>query len=188
MNRTVGFRQMAEGTPADYRLLEEYASHFAAGLPDRVLTALQRLDTSLEGYRVNRLVHSLQTASRAEAAGADEELVVAALLHDMGDDLAPYNHAAFAAAILRPYVREEVAWVIAQHGLFQTYHYAHHLGGDRHGRDRFKDHPWYASCVAFCEWDQASFDPDYATPPLSHFEARVRRIFSKTVRDHSVYE
>jgi len=188
MRRTVGFRQMAEGTPADYRLLDEYASEFAAGLPDRLLTALQRLDTSLEGYRVNRLVHSLQTATRAEAAGADDELVVGALLHDIGDDLAPYNHAAFAASILRPYVREEVTWVIAQHGLFQTYYYAHHQGGDRHQRDRLKDHPWYAACVAFCQWDQASFDPDHPTQPLSHFAPRVRRIFSKTVRDHSVYD
>jgi len=181
----VSFRHMAEGTPADYELLAEYASHFAAGLPDRLLTALQRLDTSLEGYRVSRLMHSLQTATRAEAAGADDEWVVGALLHDIGDDVAPYNHAAIAAEILRPYVREEVTWVIAQHGVFQTYYYAHHLGGDRHRRDRLKDHPGYAACVRFCEWDQASFDPSYPTLSLDHFEPRLRRVFLKTVHDHS---
>lgn len=185
MTRTVSFRHMAEGTPADYQLLDDYARHYAAGLPDRLLVALQRLGTSLDGYRVSRLTHSLQTATRAEAAGADDELVVGALLHDIGDDLAPYNHAAFAAAILRPYVRDEVTWVIAQHGLFQTYYYAHHLGGDRHRRDKFEDHPWYSACVRFCEWDQASFDPDYPTQSLEHFEPLVRRMFLKTVHDHS---
>jgi predicted HD phosphohydrolase len=183
MKTIVGFRRMADGTREDYLLLEEYERDFAAGLPDRVLAALDRLDHSFQGYPVTRLQHSLQTATRAEAAGADEELVLGALLHDVGDDLSPYNHAELAAAILRPYVRPEVAWIVEQHGLFQTYYYVHHLGGDRHQRERLKGHRWYDACVAFCEWDQASFDPDYATRPLAHFEPLLRRILSREAHD-----
>ena len=88
-----------------------------------------------------------------------------------------------AAGILRPYVRPEVTWIVEQHGLFQTYYYVHHLGGDRHARERLKGHRWYDACVAFCEWDQASFDPDYPTRPLAHFEHLVRRIFSRAAHD-----
>jgi predicted HD phosphohydrolase len=116
--------------------------------------------------------------------GADEELIVAALLHDIGDELAPYNHADLAAAILRPYVRAEVTWIVAQHGLFQNYYYVHHLGGDRNARDRYRDHQWYGACKHFCAaWDQCSFDPGYASEPLSAFEPLVRRIFSRTPHD-----
>jgi predicted HD phosphohydrolase len=122
-------------------------------------------------------------ATRADAAGADEELVLGALIHDIGDELAPYNHAEVAAGILRPYVRPEVTWIVEQHGLFQTYYYVHHLGGDRLMRERLKGHPWYDACVAFCDWDQASFDPDYATLPLEHFEPLLRRIFSRAAHD-----
>jgi predicted HD phosphohydrolase len=148
-----------------------------------VLAALGKLDSSLDGYPVSRLEHSLQVATRAEAAGADEELVLGALVHDIGDELAPYNHAEVAAGVLRPYVRPEVTWIVEQHGLFQTYYYVHHLGGDRHMRERLKDHQWYDACVAFCEWDQASFDPDYPSKPLAHFEPLLRRIFSREAHD-----
>ena len=174
---------MADGTREDYLLLDRSEREFAAGLPDRVLAALGKLDGTLDGYPVSRLHHSLQVATRAEDAGADEELVLGALVHDIGDELAPYNHAELAASILRPYVRPEVTWIVEQHGLFQTYYYVHHLGGDRFMRDRLKDHPWYGACVAFCEWDQASFDPDYPTHPLSHFEPLLRRIFSREAHD-----
>lgn len=183
MKKIVGFRRMADGTREDYELLDASERAFAAGLADRVLAALGKLDNSLDGYPVSRLGHSLQVATRAEAAGADEELVLGALVHDIGDELAPYNHAEIAAAILRPYVRPEVTWIVEQHGLFQTYYYVHHLGGDRHMRERLKDHRWYAACVAFCEWDQASFDPDYPAKPLSHFEPLLRRIFSREAHD-----
>jgi len=120
----------------------------------------------------------------SRADGADDELILAALIHDIGDELAPYNHAEFAAAIIRPYVRAEVTWIVEQHGLFQNYYYVHHLGGDRDGRDRFKDHQWYAACAAFCErWDQASFDPDYPSRPLQAFEPLVRKILSRPAHD-----
>ena len=184
MTKTVSFRQMKDGTREDYILLDQSERDHAAGLPDRVLAALRRLDHSLAGYPVSRLGHSLQVATRALADKADDELVVAALIHDIGDELAPYNHAEVAAGIIRPYVRAEVAWIVEQHGLFQTYYYVHHLGGDRHARDRLRNHVWYGACVAFCErWDQASFDPDYATKPLECFEPMVRRIFSRQPHD-----
>src|SRR5215469_18279137 len=136
MGRIVSFRAMKDGTREDYLLLDESERKFAAALPARVLNALRALDHSLEGYPVTRLGHSLQAATRAERDGADEELVLAALLHDIGDELAPYNHAEVAAGILRPYVRAEVTWIVEQHGLFQTYYYVHHLGGDRSARER----------------------------------------------------
>jgi predicted HD phosphohydrolase len=184
MNETVSFLEMKHGTREDYLLLDRSERDFAKGLPDRLLEALGKLDQSLEGYKVSRLEHSLQTASRAERAGADEEMVVAALLHDIGDELAPYNHAEIAAGILRPYVRPEVSWIVEQHGLFQAYYYAHHLGGDRNMRDRHRGHPWYEACAGFCEnWDQASFDPAYPTLKLGHFEPLVRRIFSRPAHD-----
>jgi predicted HD phosphohydrolase len=183
MKRIVSFRRMEDGTREDYLLLDRSERDFAAGLPDRVLEALRKLDSTLDGYPVTRLEHSLQVATRAEAAGADEELVLGALVHDIGDELAPYNHAEIAAAILRPYVRPKVTWIVEQHGLFQTYYYVHHLGGDRHAREKLKGHAWYDACVAFCEWDQASFDPDYATLPLTHFEPLVRRILSREPDD-----
>jgi predicted HD phosphohydrolase len=184
MGKIVSFRQMKDGTREDYLLLDESERDFAKGLPQQIMTALKRLDHSLEGYPLTRLGHSLQTATRALRDGADDELVVAALIHNLGDELSPYNHAEIAAGIIRPYVREEVSWIVEQHGLFQTYYYVHHMGGDRHMRDRYKDHKWFESCANFCErWDQASFDPDYDTLPLEAFAPLVEKIFSRTPHD-----
>jgi predicted HD phosphohydrolase len=184
MGKIVSFRQMKDGTREDYLLLDESERDFAKGLPNQIMTALKRLDHSLEGYPLTRLGHSLQTATRALRDGADDELVVAALIHDLGDELSPYNHAEIAAGIIRPYVREEVTWIVEQHGLFQTYYYVHHMGGDRHMRDKFKDHKWFESCANFCErWDQASFDPDYDTLPLEAFAPLVEKIFSRSPHD-----
>jgi predicted HD phosphohydrolase len=184
VSRLVSFRAMQDGTRADYLLLDESERAYAVGLADRVLESLARLDHSLEGYPLSRLGHSLQAATRAARDGADEELVAAALIHDIGDELAPYNHADLAASILRPYVRPEVTWIVAQHGLFQNYYYVHHLGGDRNARDRYRDHPWYAACAHFCAaWDQCSFDPEYRSEPLGYFAPLVRRIFARTPHD-----
>jgi predicted HD phosphohydrolase len=184
MTRVVSFRQMKDGTREDYLLLDESERRYAAGLGDRVLEGLGKLDHSIEGYPVSRLQHSLQAATRASRDGADEELVLAALIHDIGDELAPYNHAELAASILRPYVRPEVTWIVAHHGLFQNYYYVHHLGGDRYARERLRDHPHYAACAHFCAaWDQSSFDPDYKSEPLGFFEPMLRRIFARTPHD-----
>ena len=184
MSGTVSFRRMQDGTREDYLLLDESERQYSASLAERVLESLMKLDHSLYGYPVSRLEHSLQVATRALRDGADEEMIVAALIHDVGDELAPYNHAEFAAAILRPYVRAQVTWIVAQHGLFQTYYYVHHFGGDRHARDRLRDHPWYADCVHFCAaWDQCSFDPDYPSEKLAFFEPLIRRIFARPPHD-----
>jgi predicted HD phosphohydrolase len=175
---------MEDGTRADYLLLDESERRYAEGLGERVLESLKKLDHSLYGYPVSRLQHTLQAATRAARDGADDEMIAAALLHDIGDELAPYNHSEMAAAILRPYVRPEVAWVVEHHGLFQNYYYVHHLGGDRYARDRLRAHPWYDACVHFCAaWDQCSFDPDYPHERLEYFEPLVRRIFARAPHD-----
>ena len=180
MSERVSFHRMDEGTREDYELLDRLERRQAQHLPDSILSALMKLDDSLQCLPVSRLEHSLQAATRAVRSGADEELIVAALIHDVGDELAPHNHAELAAAIIRPYVRAEVTWIVQHHGLFQNYYYVHHLGGDRHARERFRDHPWYQACVDFCaNWDQCSFDPGYRSEPLSAFEPLLRRIFTR---------
>ena len=184
MSRIVSFRRMQDGTREDYLLLDESEREYAVGLGGRVLENLRKLDHSLAGYPVSRLRHCLQVATRAMKDGADEEMIVAALIHDIGDELAPYNHAEVAAAILRPYVRPEVTWIVAQHGLFQNYYYVHHFGGDRNARERWRHHPWYEACVHFCAaWDQCSFDPDYPTEDLATFEPMLGRIFARPPHD-----
>ena len=180
----VSFHRMADGTREDYELLERSERAYIHALPDRILAALRKLDTGLQGYAVSRLGHSLQAATRALKDGADDELIVAALIHDVGDDLAPYNHSEIAAGIIRPYVRPEVTWIVEQHGLFQTYYYAHHYDRDRNAREKFRGHPWYKDCEDFCaDWDQCSFDPGYPSEPLSTFESRLREIFSRPAHD-----
>lgn len=184
MGRLVSFTRMQDGTREDYLLLDQSERDFARQLPERILGALRDLDHSVEGYPVTRLTHSLQSATRARRDGADDEYVVGALIHDMGDLLAPYNHAQIAAAVIRPYVRAQVTWIVEQHELFQTYYYVHHLGGDRNSRDRLRAHPWYEDCARFCErYDQSSFDPAYETMPLSEFEPLIRAIFSRAPHD-----
>jgi len=126
------------------------------------------------------LGHALQCATRTELDGADEEMVVCSLLHDIGDMLAPANHSQSAAALLRPYVAEKNTWIVEHHGLFQGYYLLHHYNQDRNARDRYKDHPYYQDCEVFCAtWAQTSFNPQYDTEPLEHFEPMVRRIFAR---------
>lgn len=180
LDDVVSFTAMADGTADDYALLDRYERLHADGLADRVLDHLARLSDSLGGYQITRLEHSLQTATRARLDGADTSWIVAALVHDIGDELAPYNHSELAAAILQPYVPEEVHWVVQHHGVFQSYYFAHHLGGDRDARDRFADHPWAALCREFCErWDQCSFDPDFDTHDLGSFTDEVHEVFGR---------
>ena len=176
----VKFTEMKYGSKEDYELLSKFEKEFAEKLPDRLLEALLNLGDSMDGYQVSRLEHSLQSATRAERDGANEEMIVATLLHDIGDSLAPFNHSQLVASVLRPYVSEKVYWIMLHHGLFREYYYAHHIGRDRNARDQFKDHQYYQDAVDFCErWDQKSFDPEYESFPLDHFEPMVRNIFSK---------
>lgn len=183
----VSFTAMAEGTRADYDLLDAHERAYAAALPDRVMKSLEALEGSMGGYQISRLDHSLQSATRARLDGASVDWVVAALVHDIGDELAPFNHGELAAAMLQPYVPAEVHWVILHHGLFQSYYYAHHLGGDRHARDRFRDHRWFGLCEDFCaRWDQNSFDPDFSNHPIESFEDDVRLVFGRDAWDPAV--
>ena len=185
--KTVSFTRMDEGTPEDYALLGKLEHDYVTTLPDRLLAALEGLRNSLAGYKIDRLEHSLQSATRAEADGADIELVVAALIHDLGDDLAPENHSQMAAAIIRPYVRDEVTWIIEHHGVFQMYYYGDAAGVDKNERERYRGHKYFDSCAQFCgDWDQMAFDPDYPTKPLSHFEPMLREVFSRTPFDPAI--
>ena len=176
----VSFTRMQDGTQEEYVFLHQLEHDYIRALPDRLLLALERLGGSLQGYQLSRLAHSLQSASRAEDDGADIEMVVAALVHDLGDELAPDNHSQFAASLLKPYVRAEVTWVVEMHGLFQMQYYAHHYGKDAAGHLVHKDHPWFASAQRFVEkYDQAAFDPAYPTRSLGHFEPMLRTVFSR---------
>ena len=171
---------MKNGSKEDYELLEMYEKNFERKTADRLLKYLASQTTTLEGYQITRLEHSLQAATRAYKNGESEEMVVATLLHDIGDDLAPMNHSQYAASIIRPYVSEKTYWIILHHGLFQTYYSAHHLGGDRNARDKFKDHKYYQDTVDFCEkYDQSSFDPNYKSMSLEEFEPMVKKIFDR---------
>jgi predicted HD phosphohydrolase len=150
---------------------------------NQVLSMLRSLATITDGFAVDQLTHSLQTATRAEEDGADEEMVVASLCHDIGKVVSVPNHPAIAAEILYPYVREDVYHVIAAHQDFQGRHYYGHLGMDPNARDKYVGQPWYALAEQFADdWDQTSFDPDYPTKPLEHFEPRVRSVFSRPQR------
>ena len=179
---TVSFTRMDQGTAEDYALLDHLGeAHAHATLADNVLGTLKMMQGPTLGYHIDRYEHSLQTATRALRDGADEETVVVALLHDIGDILAPHNHSQFAASVLRPYVREENHWLVLHHGIFQGYYFFHHLGQDRDARDRFRGHPCFEMTADFCErWDQVSFDPDYDSEPLETFEPMVRRLFART--------
>ncbi len=178
MTDAVSFTRMDEGTKDDYALLARLEAAEAEGFADRVLGWLRQMDEP-SGYRITRLEHSLQAATRAERAGEDEETVVCVLLHDIGDMLAPANHSAVAAEVLKPFVSERNYWIIRHHGVFQGYYYFHHYGQDRHARDRYRDHPLYQATVDWCEnYDQVSFDPDYDWEPLEYFEPMVRRVLA----------
>ena len=175
-----GFKAMQEGSAEDWQLISSHFKAFSTGLPDRVLTHLKLLDGDYGGFPIDRLEHSLQTATRAHRDGRDEEYVVCALLHDIGDTLGSYNHPDIAAAILKPFVSEENLWMVEKHGVFQGYYFFHHLGMDRHLRDQFKDHPLYQRTAEFCaKYDATAFDPDYQSEPLSFFEPMLRRVFAK---------
>ena len=178
--KKVSITEMKKGTKEDYLLLDKNEKDFAKKTADRILKFLSSLTETLEGYQVSRLEHSLQSATRALHAGESEEMIVAALLHDIGDELAPMNHSEYAASILKPYVSEKTHWIVEKHGEFQAYYYAHHLGGNRNKRDKYKSHKYFDACVNFCEkYDQCSFDPNYESYPIEKFEPMVRKIFAR---------
>ena len=183
----VKFTAMADGDREDYEFLHPLEVEYAKGTAERLLKALVSLDESLSGYQITRLGHSLQSATRAERDGADIDWIVSALLHDIGDIFAPYNHDEYAAAILRPFVREQCTWVVEKHGDFQMVYYGHHVGADPEKRQAYAGHAYFDDCVDFCaRWDQASFDPDYDTLLSEHFADRVHEVFARNPYDPDV--
>ena len=183
----VKFTAMKDGDKEDYQFLHPLEVDYASGTADRLLKALVTLDESMSGYQITRLGHSLQSATRAWNDGADVDWVVSALLHDIGDIFAPYNHDEYAASILKPFVREQCTWVIEKHGDFQMLYYGHHVGGNQHKRDAYAGHTYFEDCAEFCErWDQASFDPDYKTEPVEFFTDMTRDVFARQAYDPEV--
>jgi len=181
--RTVKFTAMKDGDREDYAFLTEHEIDYAARTGERLLDALVQLDEGLSGYKITRLGHSLQAATRAYRDGEDADWIACALLHDIGDIYAPYNHDEYAAAILKPFVRQQCTWVVEKH----CDYYAHHLGGNPHARDKFAGHSYFEDCDQFCErWDQSSFDPDYDTLPLDTFRPFVLEVFARKAYDASV--
>ena len=177
----VKFTQMKDGTKEDYLLLEKHEKKFVKGIPSRILEYMSTLTSTIEGYKVSRLEHSLQSATRALQDKADDEMIVATLLHDIGDELAFHNHAEFAATILKPYVSKKTHWIIEKHGIFQLYYYAHHLGYNKNEREKYKGHEYFKDTIDFCEkWDQKSFDPNFKSLALKDFEPYVKKIFGRT--------
>ncbi|MCW3784627.1 HD domain-containing protein [Defluviimonas salinarum] len=167
-------------TKKDFLAVMDYEEAYNAALPDRILAAIRSLDEEWTPYPLNRYQHSLQAATRAHDDKADEEIVIAALVHDVGDILSPYNHGELAAAMMKPYVSERTYWILKHHCVFQGYYYNHFLGGDRNAREKYKGSRWYEDAIYFCHtYDQCAFDPDYPTKPLEFFEPMLRRVLSK---------
>lgn len=180
------FRSMEDARAEDWAIIADHFVPYTQGLAGRVLDHLKLLGGDFGGFPVDRLQHSLQTATRAHRGGESEDYVVAALLHDVGDTLGSYNHPDIAAAILRPFVDEKMHWVVEHHGIFQGYYFFHYLGLDRDMRERFRGHPHFEDTARFCElYDQTAFDAAYDTAPLSFFEPMVRRVFAAPKR--SIY-
>ncbi len=183
----VKFTQMKDGDREDYEFLTKHEIDHTKGTADRLLKALVELDEGLSGYQITRLGHSLQSATRAWRDGADIDWVVSALLHDIGDIFAPYNHDEYAATILKPFVREQCRWVVEKHGDFQLVYYGEHVGADPEKRKAYAGHEFFDDCTQFCErWDQSSFDPDYDTFDISFFRDMVREVFAREPYDPAV--
>ncbi|HVC59347.1 MAG TPA: HD domain-containing protein [Acetobacteraceae bacterium] len=180
------FHALTESTHDEWQLIWGKMEHFARKLPDRLIAHLALLRGDDGGFPVDRLEHCLQTATRAYQATRDEEYVVCALLHDIGDGLGPRNHPDVAAAIVQPFVSEESHWMVKHHGIFQGYYFFHFLGLDRDMREKFRGHPHFEKTEEFCRlFDQVSFDPNFKSVPLEAFEPMLQKVFCQPRR--SIY-
>jgi predicted HD phosphohydrolase len=175
-----GFTAMTTSTQEDWAKIAVASAEYGLGLPTRLIAHLNLLKGDCGGFIVDRLEHSLQTATRAHKDGRDEEYVVCALLHDIGDVLGPRNHADIGAAIVQPFVSEANHWMVQQHAIFQGYYFFHHLGLDRDMREQFRGHPHFEYTAQFCHlYDQSAFDPTYESMPLEAFEPMLQRVMSR---------
>lgn len=180
MTARASFTRMQDSTRQDWQLIGGEFRQFAKGLPEQVMRHLQLLEGDYGGFPVDRYTHSLQTATRALRDGRDDEYVVCALLHDIGDTLGAFNHPDIAAAILKPFVAEENLWMVQHHGIFQGHYFFHHLGMDRDMREQFRGHPHFERTAEFCElYDNPAFDTNAETLPIAEFEPMLRRLFAQ---------
>jgi predicted HD phosphohydrolase len=187
LDATASFRIMSESTRADWEIITTRYVPFARELPDRILAHLKLLGGDAGGFAVDRLQHSLLTATLAHRNGEDEETVVCALLHDIGDTLGSWNHPDVGAAILQPFVSAENHWMVQKHGIFQGYNFFHHIGLDRNMREQFRGHPCFERTARFVDlYDNRAFDPDMDCAPLEFFEPMVRRLFAQP--KNSIYK
>lgn len=177
------FTHMKDGKPEDWKIIASSFGEFAKGLPERILEHLKLLEGDFGGFPIDRLTHCLQTATLAHRDGKDDEYVVCALLHDIGDTLGSYNHADVAAVLLEPFVSEANHWMVKHHAIFQGYFFFHYLGMDRDMREQYRDHPHFEQTIEFVhKYDSPAFDPEAETLPLSYFEPMVRQVFARPVR------
>ncbi len=187
LDATASFRTMSESTKADWEIITTRYVPFARELPDRILAHLRLLGGDGGGFAVDRLQHSLLTATLAHRNGEDEEYVVCALLHDIGDTLGSWNHPDVSAAILKPFVSADNHWMVEKHGIFQGYNFFHHIGLDRNMREQFRGHPCFERTARFVELsDTRAFDPDMECAPLEFFEPMVGRLFAQP--KNSIYK
>ena len=179
--RPVAFTRMRDGSPEEFATVKLAERAQKARLADRILDALAVVEhEGVGGYQVDRLTHSLQSATRAERAGEELDYIVVALVHDIGDTMAPYSHGELAAAVVSPFVAPRLTWIVGHHPVFSMYHYAHFVGGDRHARERYRGHRWFDDAARFVEeYDENCFDPDYSVLPLEHFAPMVREVFGR---------
>ncbi|AMM26005.1 HD domain-containing protein [Variovorax sp. PAMC 28711] len=180
MSARANFVRMQDSTREDWQVIGGEFMQFAGGLPERVVKHLQILQGDYGGFPVDRYTHSLQTATRALRAGRDEEYVVCALLHDIGDTLGSFNHPDIAAAILKPFVGEQNHWMVQNHGIFQGHYFFHHIGLDRDMRENFRSHPNFDHTAEFCElYDNPAFDPKAETLPIEEFMPMLKRVMGQ---------
>ncbi|MGI9220411.1 MAG: HD domain-containing protein [Woeseiaceae bacterium] len=176
----MAFTRMEDSTAEEWQIIASEARTHTRALPERIVDHLRLLDGDFGGYAVDRLTHSLQTATRAAKDGRGEEYVVCALLHDIGDTLGPMNHADIAGAIVKPFVSEQNHWMVANHAVIQGYYFFHYLGLDRNMRDKLKGHEYYDYTEEFCrKYDQNSFDPAYTSMSIDDFVPALRSVLAK---------
>lgn len=181
----VSFKRIDQMTPGEWEIIESFEVEEHKSMPALIIDNLKLLAHGEQPYQIDRLQHSLQSATRAYRDGASEEMVVAALVHDIGDSLALYNHAEMAGALIKPYVSEKTHWIVLNHDVFQGFYYWENLGWNKDTREKFRGHPWFDECDNFCrDWDCPSFDPEYDTLSLDFFIPMIERIFSRKPYSH----
>ncbi len=171
------WRNLRDATQEDIDAVVKGYSENAAELTNHLISHLELLKGEKGGFTIDRYDHSLQAATKAYRDGKDEEYVVCALLHDVGDHLAPYDHGELAAAMLRPFVSDANYWMVKHHTTFQGYYFWDKIGQDKNARDKYKNEPYYQHTIEFCDkYDSAAFDPDYQSEPIEFFKPMIQKL------------